>query len=585
MKNVPRLTLLPIVLLVLCTCGFDPEIQSKLERAEALMNEDAKTCYLMLDSMTLDLKHAPQHVRMRHLMLWANARNKAMVPFESDSIGLELVHYYNRHGNRNQRMLAHYLHGCAYRDLGELPLALECFNEAVCCADTIADDCDYYQLSIIYSQIADIFDWKNAVSEALEAYENALLYAYRSADSLRIANVLANKANMHYERGEKELGLKMQEQAAGMFLRANFVSRAVKTRIWCVPYLIEKGDLLRAKKIIDDYDLYSGNVMPDGSIVPGMESYYRVKGLYYMSLNKMDSAEYFFRKELNEGKELNDINGATRGLSLVFDQLHMPDSAAKYALASYAANDSFYIGENIFQMQQNQAMYNYERQRQNALKSEIESERAHVWLMVCILASLSVACLGVWVVWQYKRLKQRETRILKQRIADTYALYVSESQKLSCLLSQNAEDLQLVSRQKETIKQMMDTVVQLKAELSKRDLEGTGINLMVHPLAVKMQGYCRNHNGRPSSDEWKELCSIVNDYYPGFYQVVHDGVSISRNEYYICVLTKIGFQVADIVYLIDTTPAYVSTTRARLVEKLFRQKGGAKDFDRLIREL
>ena len=54
--------------------------------------------------------------------------NADYVPFTSDSTMLQVVDYYDSHGTPNERLRAHYMLGCVYRDLGEAPHALDCFQ-------------------------------------------------------------------------------------------------------------------------------------------------------------------------------------------------------------------------------------------------------------------------------------------------------------------------------------------------------------------------------------------------------------------------------------------------------------------------
>ena len=46
--------------------------------------------------------------RMHELLLQAQRQNQEYTPFTSDSIGKVLVEYYDRYGNANEQMLAHY---------------------------------------------------------------------------------------------------------------------------------------------------------------------------------------------------------------------------------------------------------------------------------------------------------------------------------------------------------------------------------------------------------------------------------------------------------------------------------------------
>ena len=101
---------------------------------------------------------------MRHELLRAKAMNKAYVDFtvggdlqSPDSVMRVVADYYDRHGTPNERMEAHYLLGCTYRDMGEAPRAIDCYLDAAACADTTAKNCDYYTLASIYAQMAKLY--------------------------------------------------------------------------------------------------------------------------------------------------------------------------------------------------------------------------------------------------------------------------------------------------------------------------------------------------------------------------------------------------------------------------------------------
>ena len=94
---------------------------------------------------------------MRHELLRARAMNKSYTPFTTDSTMLAVADWYDRHGTPNERMEARYLLGCAYRDMGEAPRAVDCYLEAAGCADTTATDCDFWMMASIYGQMAKLY--------------------------------------------------------------------------------------------------------------------------------------------------------------------------------------------------------------------------------------------------------------------------------------------------------------------------------------------------------------------------------------------------------------------------------------------
>ena len=123
------------------------EFQRQLTIADSLMRTDADSAFRMLCGMDSLASRMPKSQRMEHLLLRCNAQNKADSLFTSDSLGLLLTRHFDRKGTPNQRMLAHYVLGFAYRDMGDSPSALRCFNEAVAVADTSDANCDIHQLA------------------------------------------------------------------------------------------------------------------------------------------------------------------------------------------------------------------------------------------------------------------------------------------------------------------------------------------------------------------------------------------------------------------------------------------------------
>lgn len=126
-----------------------------------------------------------RHERMERELLRARAMNKEYVPFTTDSVMLEVAGWFDRHGTPNERMEAHYLLGCAYRDMGEAPRAINAFQDAASEADTTATDCDFYTLACIYSQMAWLYGKLLLLSFEIEAHRKASHYHFLSKDTLR----------------------------------------------------------------------------------------------------------------------------------------------------------------------------------------------------------------------------------------------------------------------------------------------------------------------------------------------------------------------------------------------------------------
>ena len=84
--------------------------------------------------------------------------------------------------------------------------------------------------------------------------------------------------------------------------------------------------------------------------------------------------------------------------------------------------------------------------------------------------------------------------------------------------------------------------------------------------------------------KWKALRDETERCFPTFRERMHSGRPISDTEYTLCLLTKAGFSVKQINLLMGKED-YASTTRRRLLRKIFAEEGTPADFDRRIQAI
>ena len=116
-----------------------------------------------------------QYAVMRNGLDSLNHLNRTDQPFTMSDVE-PYVDFFDAHGTANDRLLAHYLLGRAYYEHGETPMALQCYHDALDCADTTATDCDYAQLSRVYAQMAEIFYYQGLYRQQLESGKQSAKY-------------------------------------------------------------------------------------------------------------------------------------------------------------------------------------------------------------------------------------------------------------------------------------------------------------------------------------------------------------------------------------------------------------------------
>ena len=561
-----------ILVLLVSACG-NREAQRMLDRAEAAMNDNPSEAIAFLDSLSDSGLSRSQ--RMRRLLLLTNAQNKCDTVFRSDSIQRLLVDYYNNHGTANERMLAHYLLGRAYYDMGEMPMSLNAYQLAL--ADTTGNEKNYYQLSRIYSQMANIYYHQNLLSDQIGCINKSVRYAFLSKDTLGAIYSYLQKANSYDVLGISDSVITICENVNTFFWKKGMKKQSAQVLSLLALHYIKKGMLEKAKRSIEVYEEESGFFDDNHNIEENRVVYYSILGNYYLAKEYNDSAEFYFRKELREGKDFNNQNAAAKGLALLFQKTHRPDSAAKYALYSYTMNDSMYAHMTTKEVERMKAMYDYSRHQELAYQAEKESARKTTLLRWILSISLLVLFAIFYATYKYKQKKQHETRLYKEKIAELekiqsdilmlrqheeeYEDAIMEKEKAISLLREQIEKYQQNHKQKKT-----------ELEAAKEDL----------PFFQKIQKHEANGQ-KITKEDMQMLRQYVIENYPACYRFISTkDFNLNMMEFNTCILIRLGYAPKVISNFLDCSPAYISKIRITLLKRMYGIEGKPQEFDQKI---
>lgn len=562
-----RKILFPLLLTALVACTEHGEFERKLAVADSLMAAEPDSAYRMLDAMSDEAGQMPQAKRMRHLLLRTQAQRHAGIGFTSDSISSLLVSYYNAHGTPNERMTAHYLKGCSYLELGDEPATLRCFNEAVGTADTSALGCNYAQMGDIYGQIARIYNNHAMPDSALRAYGLAEHYARKANDTINVITIWGNKSNVLIDLGRISEALELREKAAERFKAMGYSKKAARVKGLCIKWYIQQGELDKAKAAMDEYEAISGYSRIKDETKSGWESYFHIKGTYYLETGKLDSANYYFKK-----------------LKLASDTLFNIQTAQK--------------------LQNAQSMYNYMRHQEVAHRKELESKNVQLRLYRGIaFILLFAAVMSVFVLLLRRRIRRNERQlvVVKRENSRLNVLIGNNNRKLDELnglieekisiitalndqLNQQAIDLNSYHKQAETIQQLNERIAHYETEMMNQVTANLMNRLAEEPALMVVFQKLKARKEYLSKSEWTELYSTAEKYFPALCNI-KTNPKVSVSEYQICVLTKLGLRINDIIYLTQISASNISNMRSRMLSKLFGEEGGAKDFDIRIKSL
>lgn len=270
-----------LLILLMVACSERRAYVEALGRAKAVLGEHPSEALAILDSLGTHESDFGKHFRMQYRLLRLNTLNKLDTVFHSTTEAQTLADYFDDHGTSNEQMLAHYLLGRAYYDLHEAPMALHSFQEAAEKADTTASDCDYRQLSRVYGQIGKLFYHQNLLTQSLLCDDMSIKYAFKGNDTLNAILSMIGQTVTYEDLHQTDSAIYIGELASNLAIKYGYkeISAAIFGGI--IDLLIDKGDLIKAKRYMDRYERESGYFDSDHNIERGRETYYYTKGHYF----------------------------------------------------------------------------------------------------------------------------------------------------------------------------------------------------------------------------------------------------------------------------------------------------------------
>ena len=524
--------------------------------------------------------------------------NRADSLMTNDSLALDLTEWFDDHGTPNEQMRAYYILGRTYADLGEAPQAIEAYNDAADRADTTDADCDYKTLCRVYTQMADVYYHQDLYHYQLSNLDRAVYYGYLANDTLAALLAYAQKMDGYDMLMMPDSMLSVCETVSRKFREHGFLEESASVLAIPITHLSENGELEKAALYMKRYERESGFFDDDNNIESGREIYYYDKGRYFLKVCQFDSAEYYFRKELATGKDFNNQNAGALGLALLYQQTDRPDSAAKYALYSYAMNDSAYSHKSTTDVAQMKSLYDYRRYEQQAQQEKDRADRERAKTITVFVLATIVFSIVVVIIWiQRKRhratyrkairkLSEAQNTILQLRsheaiLRSAIEKYAEEHVEAEELKSEMAILRMSILNREEEIERQKAIVAdfQQKEQQTKKSVE----QLINESNTYKHLRTIANQGRRLTDEDWNQLMQLVITLLPGFYNLISSKErKLSQLEYQICILDRLDIEPSRMQHLLGISESYVSRIRGGLHKKIFGSDATGKEFSRVI---
>ena len=518
---------------------------------------------------------------MIRLLEQAEQQNRDYVPFTSDSIAKVLTAYFDSHGTPNLRMRSHYILGCAYRDLGEAPRALQCLNDAAECADTTSADCDFKTLSRVYGQIAYLFGEITAPELEIQYCRKASRYALIAKDTVAAINFYELQSGGYWLLDKRDSILFVCDSAMNMYYSIGQSHMAAATRAMAADVYLQERDYAKARNCINLYDRESGFVGNNDSVAAGHEIYYDIKGRLLLGEGKTDSAKILFERLLKKPSDINCIEAAHRGLLNVYEAKNNVDSIKKYSRLFAETNDSSNIMKSSSEIVRMQSLYNYSRMQHAVIQKEKEKNRYRMALIMVV----SLIVLAIYTTFRFFRYNKRKyTNHLKERNRDYYETlkrYKDTVQLLEQAVTSNNEYEKRIEEERQKYERVLSsfTTDDNIIELHKYDdsMLNTEIVERFHQLAA--------HGQRPAEVEWSIFIKTFESRMPDFSECINNTeYRLSDREKIVCMLIRLSFIISEIIILLDINPQKMTNVRASINKKMFGFQS-AKGVERNIKGL
>jgi tetratricopeptide (TPR) repeat protein len=380
-----------ICLLLTFACSDNKHYDDILLRAEGLMRTNPDSSLAILNAADSLTPHFSLKQKMKYELLRTNAQSLNNVVFTSDKTTKRLADYYDHHGTANEKMMSKYLLGLTYMNMKEWPIALQCFQDAISKADTTSNDCDYYTLCHVCSQASDVFDFQLIPKYEIKYSMLCEKYAWIAKDTLTAINAFSHIANSYNQLNLLDSVISVSEKTAALFKKYGDKECAAYMIGNAVYGLVKKWKYEKAKRYIDYYIANSGRFDSKGNIIKGFENFYYTLGLYYMNIGKSDSAEYYFQKELREGKDYNNQILGNYGLGQLYQKMGKYELSSKHALRAFDIKDSAYVKDLAENLQHIQLAYDFSHQQQIAENEKIKRSQADVRSIFLVIVIMMLA--------------------------------------------------------------------------------------------------------------------------------------------------------------------------------------------------
>lgn len=539
------------------------------------MEEHPDSAMCILDSLESYIHTYPEAMQMRYQLRLAQAQNKNYVDFTTDSIMQIVADYYDSHGSANERMLAHYLLGCTYRDMKEAPAALMSYYDAIECADTTSAECDYETLRSLYGQVADVLNTQTLVNEELEALKKCEEYGMKSKDTLNAIKTRLLNMRPYMLMADTASMLKIYDDVTNLCLQYGDSLHFAEAQFMPLYIFLNRQQYDKARRAMSIVE--SAFMDSDGNIERRREHYYYAKGLFCEGTGNLDSANYYYRRLLEYGFDYD----AYRGLLSIYRKYGDIDSVVYFSTMFETSLNSFLSDMHTQSMYNASGMYDYSRNERIAAQKTQEAHNIMVLVYMLITGLVFLVVTFMYIHKKYKMKKTHEITDLSNSYALTLSLLEQAEKEHEMLIDEYSK---YKDNKNKEISKLNRTLAEYKAQYDMLNTSDKEYAIRKNFIISHFKSMAIPKHGarRPLASEWDELLSLVCHLMPSFYNRLNITNPLGKQEIYTAVLTRLGFAPSEICILLETTIQRVTNIKKNVNNKLFSENTARTLYDNLL---
>lgn len=590
MKKIPLLIFL-IEVCCLASCHRRPVYPLVLHEADSLINVNADSALSILKHLEADTASWTKAARMYHQLLTVKAGDKAYHLQTSDSLMLQVLHYYEDGGDKRLLPEAYYYMGSTYRDLNDAPRALDYYQKAI---DAMPGDENLRVKSKVYAQMGTMFIFQDLYDEALKMFKESYRCDSIQNDTVGFIFNLRDMANVYRLKDNIDESLNLFGKAGMLAEEYGNLYYVDLIKSQMASLYIRLGNYDVAQKLVNE-------LLPNVNSVT-KSSVYSIAANLFFEMGLLDSSAYFNNKLL-QTDNLYAKRNAYHELSIIARERRQIEEALSYLDDYEILNDSLQKIQSTETLARMQALYNYQHIERENHALRLHRKNTQIYVIMLLFSTFLLLALSIIL---YLRNKWRRLRFEMEiekinRLKDEISIKSrEETEKLQERIKELAVRLQSATEVKESLnrenqrnntsyqelKTEMEALIKEKQMIEHRLLMNMSLDEQITPSVVHKYLKDKAQNGKAMSEtDWTIVEKVLTKYHFDFTKRLKEKSDLNQTEVQICQLLRLQLSPSTIAILILRSTSDISMSRKRLHRKFTGRDGSAKDLDALILSL